>query len=53
MLKRFFYVVLAVAGCAVAAAGKPIMKVAVITDTHVKEKPQSAFLVGEAYKLFR
>ena len=53
MLKRFFYVVLAVAGCAVAAAGKPVMKVAVITDTHVYEKPATADLVKEAYKLFR
>lgn len=32
---------------------KPIMKVAVISDTHVKTTAKSAFLVGEAYKLFR
>lgn len=35
------------------AAEEPIMRVAVITDTHVKEKPESAALVHEASKLFR
>ena len=39
-------------GCAVAEES-PIMRVGVVSDTHVNEKPQSAFLVGEAYKLFR
>ena len=38
---------------AVWAAEEPIMRVAVITDTHVNEKPASANLVREAYQLFR
>lgn len=40
-------------GSVAVTAAEPIMKVAVISDTHVKEKPSSAFLVGEAYKLFK
>ncbi|MBQ9337666.1 MAG: metallophosphoesterase [Lentisphaeria bacterium] len=31
----------------------PVLKVGFVSDTHVHEKPESAFLVGEAYKLFR
>ena len=55
MLKKSMSAVMACAllSCLFAAESKPVMRVAVISDTHVKETPQSAFLVGEAYKLFR
>lgn len=55
MLKRVVLAAMAVAvlNCGYAAERKPVMRVAVISDTHVKEKAKSAFLVGEAYKLFR
>ena len=55
MLKKMMLAAMAVAmlSSVYAAESKPVMRVAVISDTHVKEKAQSAFLVGEAYKLFR
>ena len=53
MSKRMFTLFCAVFCSAVFASAKPVMRVAFITDTHVKEKPESAVLVREAYKLFR
>ena len=42
MSKRMFTLFCAVFCSAVFASAKPIMRVAFITDTHVKEKPESA-----------
>ena len=53
MCKKIFMIASAVFCCVCGAAKVPVMKVAVITDTHVNEKPASASLVKEAYKLFR
>ena len=39
--------------CAVVCGAEPVLRVAFITDTHVKPEKKSAVLVGEAYKLFR
>ena len=53
MSKRIFSLLTVVFCTVLWAAEEPIMRVAVITDTHVKEKPESAALVHEASKLFR
>ena len=51
-MKTFSFFIAAVSVFILSAA-EPLMRVAVISDTHVTPKPASAFLVREAYKLFR
>ena len=55
MKKQLFILSAAAVLCcgAVNAEDTPLLRVGFMSDTHVNEKPQSAFLVGEACKLFR
>ena len=50
---KTFSLIFAAISVSILTAAEPLMRVAVISDTHVTPKPESAFLVREAYKLFR
>ena len=51
--KKIFMAASAILCIVCTAATEPVMKVAIISDTHVYDKPSSANLVKEAYTLFR